>query len=62
MGLLIGSRNETNKDGTVLLHVRFKNKLLDKKIYTSIKVYKKYWDKKNKRLKPALAELVVADG
>ncbi len=52
MGLLIGSRNETNKDGTVLLHVRFKNKLLDKKIYTSIKVYKKYWDKKNKRLKP----------
>jgi len=52
MALLIGIRNETNKDGSVLLHVRFQNKQIDKKIYTQIKVLKKYWDKKNKTVKP----------
>ena len=52
MALLIGIRNETNKDGSVLLHVRFKNKYFDKKVYTQIKVLKKYWDKKNKTVKP----------
>ena len=41
MALLIGIRNETNKDGSVLLHVRFQNKQIDKKIYTQIKVLKK---------------------
>jgi len=51
MALSIGIRNETNKDGTTLLHVRFKNKQFDKKIYTQIKVLKKHWDVKNKRLK-----------
>ena len=51
MALSIGIRNETNKDGTTLLHVRFKNKQFDKKIYTKIKVLKKHWDLKNKRLK-----------
>ena len=51
MALSIGSRNETNKDGTTLLYVRFKNKQFDKKIYTKIKVFQKHWDNKNKRLK-----------
>lgn len=51
MALSIGSRNETNKDGTTLLYVRFKNKQFDKKIPTKIKVFQKHWDNKNKRLK-----------
>jgi len=52
MALTICTRNETNKDGSVLLHVRFKTKQFDKKIPTKIKVIKKHWDSRNKRLKP----------
>ena len=52
MGLSICCRNEINKDGTTLLHVRFKTKQFDKKIPTQIKVFKKHWDNRNKRLKP----------
>ena len=52
MALTICTRNETNKDGSVLLHVRFKTKEFDKKIPTKIKVIKKHWDSRNKRLKP----------
>ena len=52
MALTICTRNETNKDGSVLLHVRFKTKQFDKKIPTQIKVSKKHWDNRNKRLKP----------
>lgn len=52
MALTICTRNETNKDGSVLLHVRFKTKQLDRKIPTKIKVIKKHWDNRNKRLKP----------
>ena len=52
MALTICTRNETNKDGSVLLHVRFKTKQFDKKIPTKIKVIKKHWDNRNKRLKP----------
>jgi hypothetical protein len=52
MGLSICCRNDINKDGTTLLHVRFKTKQFDKKIPTQIKVSKKHWDNRNKRLKP----------
>ena len=53
MSLTITTRNETNKDGSVLLHVRFQVDQLDKKIPTKIKVIKKHWDNRHKRLKPS---------
>lgn len=52
MSISIGCRNETNKDGSVKLYVRFNSKGVDKKIYTNLRVKKSNWDNKKKRLKP----------